>query len=768
MFKIQRIGGKPAKSSSSSHLFIHPIILKPGYRITIGRKSCNVMLSEDRSVSRKHAILHTSQDWQNLKIEDTNSSYGVFVNGTKISPGSNQELYDGDVFEVGKESKFKVTIVYLNFTTSHINLSTRNQIKDLLDPLGLTLSRYVDVNQTSHLIMEQISFTMKLGLAVVYEIPIVTPDFIFSIFSEQPQEEEEDEGEEEESKVSKKKKKKKKKPSSSSFNPFYILPPESDFIPPTTSSSNLRSEEEHTQQQLEVGSQYHNPNNNDDTAHLFNHNLILVNQKTSNSFNEEEELKENEEEETKKKETEDEDTYQNNQERRCRLFLGDLIVLEDSKKLNIGSSKSQQENKEIHQLLRKVGCEICYHSDLIHLKNKREEEKENSGKRRSKRNRKKKNMKDSSSSSPTIDINPSLRKILVGDDEMQESFLQLSSQSPSLSSSSSSFEGKNEETMRWLVAECDCNFIKMGDIFRSVLNLEKPLPSKILLMGEEEEEIEIISPVKIEEEEEEEEDELSEKTILLGEDNSSFTIQQHHHQEIKDEEEEEKDEIVEKEEVDYDQQKLSSKERRFEKSEMEIEIDIGVEDEKENDPTRNNSFQKEDDDKMEEEEEVEISSSKRKKREKKKKEVKVDKHKNDHNNDGWYISIKPNKENEKEDNQMIMRESGLTEERDLIINSSSHPSPNKGHKKKRKRSELLSEMINENDDQNVQRDLRKFKKNFVIGHYEESSTNVIMITTEEDEDDPFSDVNFKNHSEGGNFTKEKKKKKIPIQRFVFV
>lgn len=75
---------------------VHPLL---GDLFQIGRdKSCHIQITDDTSVSRKHASV--TRQGVRFNIEDLGSSNGVLVNGTRIT--GPHELRVGDKVEIGK------------------------------------------------------------------------------------------------------------------------------------------------------------------------------------------------------------------------------------------------------------------------------------------------------------------------------------------------------------------------------------------------------------------------------------------------------------------------------------------------------------------------------------------------------------------------------------------------------------------------------------------------------------------------------------------
>ncbi len=77
--------------------------LKDG--LSVGRVDADILFSEDRMVSRKHAKFHlrfgANNEVLNVMIEDLGSTNGTYVNGVKIPAGELRSLSNGDVIRIG-------------------------------------------------------------------------------------------------------------------------------------------------------------------------------------------------------------------------------------------------------------------------------------------------------------------------------------------------------------------------------------------------------------------------------------------------------------------------------------------------------------------------------------------------------------------------------------------------------------------------------------------------------------------------------------------
>ncbi len=73
-------------------------------RLQIGRSADNDIPVNDAEVSRKHALLLQQPDGQ-FSIEDSGSTNGTFVNGTRIQ--NRVQLQDGDIIDFGDSIRFQ-------------------------------------------------------------------------------------------------------------------------------------------------------------------------------------------------------------------------------------------------------------------------------------------------------------------------------------------------------------------------------------------------------------------------------------------------------------------------------------------------------------------------------------------------------------------------------------------------------------------------------------------------------------------------------------
>ncbi|XP_013789284.1 nibrin-like [Limulus polyphemus] len=160
---------------------------------TVGRKGTDLLILNDLSISRKHAVLLVSHSEASLiephhlpilTLKDNSSKYGTYLNGRKLSPDVKGTIVNkGNEISFGQcGSSFKVDYEPLVVTTSAVDSSGKKELK----PLILKLGGHVVAEWRSdctHLVMNEIKVTVKTVCALVSLKPLVTPDY-FRVFVE--------------------------------------------------------------------------------------------------------------------------------------------------------------------------------------------------------------------------------------------------------------------------------------------------------------------------------------------------------------------------------------------------------------------------------------------------------------------------------------------------------------------------------------------------------------------------------------------------------
>ncbi|XP_043117536.1 nibrin [Puntigrus tetrazona] len=163
----------PAESGGQS------IVLLPGQEYVVGRKNCEILLSNDQSISRVHANLTVTE--QAVTLKDS-SKYGTVINGEKLATGSTKILQTGDKIAFGVfQSKFSLEKVSVVVCSSCVDNEKKASLSQDLRSVGGRLVNSWTLDCT-HLVMPTVKVTIKTICALLCCRPIVKPEF-FSAFS---------------------------------------------------------------------------------------------------------------------------------------------------------------------------------------------------------------------------------------------------------------------------------------------------------------------------------------------------------------------------------------------------------------------------------------------------------------------------------------------------------------------------------------------------------------------------------------------------------
>ncbi|XP_050020448.1 nibrin isoform X3 [Alexandromys fortis] len=175
----------PAASGAAGE----PCRLLAGVEYIVGRKNCAILIENDQSISRSHAVLRVnfpaaglSQTYEipTLTIKD-NSKYGTFVNEEKMQNGLPCTLKTGDRVTFGVfESKFRVEYEPLVVCSSCLDIPGKTDLNQAVLQLGgLTTNSWTE--ECTHLVMASVKVTIKTICALICGCPIVKPEY-FSEF----------------------------------------------------------------------------------------------------------------------------------------------------------------------------------------------------------------------------------------------------------------------------------------------------------------------------------------------------------------------------------------------------------------------------------------------------------------------------------------------------------------------------------------------------------------------------------------------------------
>lgn len=166
-----------------------PCRLLAGVEYIVGRKNCAILIENDQSISRNHAVLRVNfpvtslsqtDEIPTLTIKD-NSKYGTFINEEKMLNGLSSTLKTGDRVTFGVfESKFRVEYEPLVVCSSCLDVSGKTVLNQAILQLGgLTANSWTE--ECTHLAMSSVKVTIKTICALICGRPIVKPEY-FSEF----------------------------------------------------------------------------------------------------------------------------------------------------------------------------------------------------------------------------------------------------------------------------------------------------------------------------------------------------------------------------------------------------------------------------------------------------------------------------------------------------------------------------------------------------------------------------------------------------------
>ncbi|TRZ00069.1 hypothetical protein DNTS_025733 [Danionella cerebrum] len=155
------------------------INLVVGQSYVVGRKNCEILLTNDQSISRVHATLTVTEKAVVLK---DSSKYGTFINDEKLETGCQRNLQTGDKITFGVfQSKYclkKECIVVCSSCVDNEGKASLSQ--DVASLGGRVVSSWT--LDCTHLVMPTVKVTIKTICALLCARPIVKPEF-FSVFS---------------------------------------------------------------------------------------------------------------------------------------------------------------------------------------------------------------------------------------------------------------------------------------------------------------------------------------------------------------------------------------------------------------------------------------------------------------------------------------------------------------------------------------------------------------------------------------------------------
>ncbi|KAG7335735.1 hypothetical protein KOW79_000428 [Hemibagrus wyckioides] len=151
-----------------------PISLLAGKEYVVGRKNCDILLSNDQSISRVHALITVTD--QAVALKDS-SKYGTFVNDKRLETGSTKTVHAGDRITFGVfQSKFRLELDSVVVCSSCVDNEGKATLSKEVQALG---GRLVNTwsQECTHLVMPAVKVTIKTICALLCCRPIVKPKF---------------------------------------------------------------------------------------------------------------------------------------------------------------------------------------------------------------------------------------------------------------------------------------------------------------------------------------------------------------------------------------------------------------------------------------------------------------------------------------------------------------------------------------------------------------------------------------------------------------
>lgn len=136
--------------------------------------------NNNESISREHSIIYCTPT--SIKVEDTGSKYGVFVKDgidtqTQIPKKEKVQLSVGDIVRFGRlDNVFRLEKIPVILCTSTLDAKDTAKLREHLRLIGGKLEK-VWSESCTHLVMSNVTVTLKVLQALAMGKPIVTPAY---------------------------------------------------------------------------------------------------------------------------------------------------------------------------------------------------------------------------------------------------------------------------------------------------------------------------------------------------------------------------------------------------------------------------------------------------------------------------------------------------------------------------------------------------------------------------------------------------------------
>lgn len=150
-------------------------------KYTVGRlRDSDLSLSDDISVSREHAVIYRSSS--GVRVEDKGSKYGVFINegidtNTEVPKNTTVDIHAGNIIRFGRsDNTFRLENIDINVCTSAMSSEENDKLIKQLKIVDGQLHS-VWSTECTHLVMTNVTITVKVLQSLAHGVPIVSPDY---------------------------------------------------------------------------------------------------------------------------------------------------------------------------------------------------------------------------------------------------------------------------------------------------------------------------------------------------------------------------------------------------------------------------------------------------------------------------------------------------------------------------------------------------------------------------------------------------------------
>ncbi|KAI9105474.1 hypothetical protein DFS34DRAFT_644286 [Phlyctochytrium arcticum] len=176
MWLLQKVSSVSEGTTSSGCT----VRLRPDAPISVGRQDADIVINDDRSVSRRHAVIAIDQSEEDsgakITLDDGGSKFGTYIHnkGGSYRVASTVSLQAGDEIKFGvNQSVFRLVHQKLVFCCSGLRAKQRGEVQQFANALGAKVMKEW-TNECTHLVVETLKVTLKVVLALAQCKPIIS------------------------------------------------------------------------------------------------------------------------------------------------------------------------------------------------------------------------------------------------------------------------------------------------------------------------------------------------------------------------------------------------------------------------------------------------------------------------------------------------------------------------------------------------------------------------------------------------------------------